>query len=421
MARKRTTSLDIVINGKNRTKREFGGVERQLARMRKTAVAMGVALAGAFSARVIGRQVSEAVRLFGIQEKAERRLEDALRLAGDASRESAEDIKKFASQIQSMTTLGDEAVIEMAALGASLGKLSGQQLKDATTAAIGLSKALGVDTTAAMRLVSRAAVGDTAQLTRYGIKLDETLTDQEKFNQLLKIGATNFDIAKGEAQTFTGRLQQVKNVIGDVREEIGRMVASVVMDMIPSVKRLVVNIRDAFGLKTQGDMNEVRSIFEEIGDKVTFVALKFEELSIRASIAFTKFEAFLTGNLDDAFTNLSLANLRKDLEVVQKQIDDLGKPRKRPEIPSPVIPDTTKQAIAEAVKVSIKTQLPRTQDTRFLTGANSQADPLTRAQREQAKLAKKQVEETKKIPEEIRALGRLLNQLINQRAEVFDG
>ena len=110
---------------------------------------------------------------------------------------------------------------------AALGKLSGGALRDATRAAIGLSRALGTDTTAAMRLIARAAIGDTSQLARYGIKLSELMSPQEKFNELLRIGASNFNLARGEAQTMTGQIQQMKNSWGDAKEKAGEFFLNV--------------------------------------------------------------------------------------------------------------------------------------------------------------------------------------------------
>src|SRR5690606_38370605 len=127
-------------------------------------------------------------------------------------------------------------------LGASLGRLSGEQLQEATRAAVGLSRRLKIDTTAAMRLVARAAVGDTAQLRRYGIVLEENLTPQEKFNELLNIGAESFVLAEGEAKTFGGRMQQVKNSLGDLMEDVGRQIAPAFGSLADNIKSVIPEV-----------------------------------------------------------------------------------------------------------------------------------------------------------------------------------
>lgn len=155
------------------------------------------------------------------QEKAEKAMAAAMRVVGDTSKQTQRDLRAFASELQQITIFGDEALLQMMALGATMGKLSGEEVKKATVAAIGLSKAFGVELVAAMRLVARARVGDTAQLKRYGIMIDNALTPIQKFNELIKIGAKNFSLAAAEAETASGKIQQLGNVWGDVQEKIG--------------------------------------------------------------------------------------------------------------------------------------------------------------------------------------------------------
>jgi len=205
--RAKTAAFDRAMHGSGK---RVSGFSQAVSRANRIMGTFGIALGGYAAVNFLKGSV---------EEKAVRRLGDALDLLG--KRGELKGMEDWARSIQKITTIGDEAVLEMAALGASLGKLSGQALQDATRAAIGLSRAVGVDTTAAMRLVARAAIGDTAQLTRYGIKLNELLSPQEKFNELLAIGAKNFNIATGEAATMTGQIEQLKNQWGDLREKIG--------------------------------------------------------------------------------------------------------------------------------------------------------------------------------------------------------
>ncbi len=164
------------------------------------------------------------IRLAAEQEAAEKALAASLRLAGDASAYSMVRMKDFSSALQAITIYGDEALLKLMALGSSMGKLTGGELQDATKAAIGLSEAFGIELVAAMRLVARAAVGDTAQLKRYGIMIDALLPTQEKFNALLEIGAENFALAEARAKTAMGRWTQFWNSAGDAAEKYGMIV-----------------------------------------------------------------------------------------------------------------------------------------------------------------------------------------------------
>jgi len=181
-----------------------------------------LSLKGALGGLALGAFSRQAVAAFAEQEGAERKLADALSVVGVNSKDALERHKAFASEIQKTTVIGDEAVLKMQALGASLGKLSGTQLDQATRAAIGFSRALGIDAESAMTMVAKAAQGNFAALSRYGIVLNDSLSPQEKFNELLQIGAEKFSIAEGEAKTAAGQWAQLKNAMGDVSEQIGR-------------------------------------------------------------------------------------------------------------------------------------------------------------------------------------------------------
>ncbi len=202
----------------------------------KSASATVLKFAGALAGLAFARK---ALTAFAEQELAVRKLADSLALAGDSSAAALDDMQKFASEIQSITTVGDEMVLQMAALGAAMAQLTGQELKDATKAAIGLAKAFGIDVVAAMRLVARAANGDTASLSRYGITLNKSLSKQDQFNQLLEIGAKNFAIAEGEALTTTGTLKQFANQVGDLVESMGGALAPVLANLTKGMQSSV--------------------------------------------------------------------------------------------------------------------------------------------------------------------------------------
>lgn len=225
-------SVDIVVKARDDASRKFGMINKSALNMGQTLKKVAGIAAAYFGARAIKNFLAGSVELYARQEKAVKGLTDALGLLGQASSANIKDMEEFAASIQKVTVYGDEQILELMAMGSAMGKLSGQQLKDATKAAIGLSKAYSIELTGAMRLVARAAVGDVSSLTRYGIKLEEGLSKQEKFNQVMRIGAKNFKLAEGEAETFSGQLSQMSAHLGDLREKIAEA-------MIPALRGLV--------------------------------------------------------------------------------------------------------------------------------------------------------------------------------------
>ena len=192
---------------------------------------LAVQAATVFGAMRAYQFLKGSVALFGEQEKQVRSLSDALALLGRGGVSTMKDMQAFAVQMQNITVYGDELVLKMMALGASLSKLSGEDLKQATKSAIGLASVIKKDLATAMLLVARAAVGDTSMLTRYGIKISETLSKQEKFRAVLRLGAEGFVLATGEAETFSGSMLQLGNRLSDVREHLGEK-------LVPAILRL---------------------------------------------------------------------------------------------------------------------------------------------------------------------------------------
>lgn len=176
-----------------------------------------------FGARAIAGGVKSAVNAFIEQENATEDLRSALAKTGEATAGNMQKFQKLAQTIQSLTTMDDDAVVSQMAYAKNLG-VTTDQLESVTTAAIGLSKMLRVDLSTAMMLVARASQGNTATFSKYGIKLDESLSKAQKFNVVLKAGNSNFRLATEEAGRTGGRLDQLNNAWGEMKEGIGEAI-----------------------------------------------------------------------------------------------------------------------------------------------------------------------------------------------------
>lgn len=234
-------SLDIIIAGHNKTQRAFSAVGAGLDSFKRHVLSLKNLLIGGIGIYAIQREARVAIEAFGIEEQSSNQLQAAL--AKLKAESQMPQMEVFANQMQKLTVYGNETIKSVMTLGASLGRLEGEQLQKATKAAIGLAKRIGTDLEPAMRLIARAAVGDTAQLATYGIKLDETLSPQQKFARLLEMGAESFSMATAEAQTGTGRLAQFKNMVGDLREEIGRGLMPIVLQFTSYIQSNEKQIR----------------------------------------------------------------------------------------------------------------------------------------------------------------------------------
>ena len=199
------------------------GVDQSMGKLGKMGTmvkAAGTAIAGAFVVKKLISFGMESVRLFNKQEDAVKSLSAALDIGGQKMSRLTPIFENYASALQKQTIYGDEVILAQMAYGKNLG-ITTDKLKAATKAAIGLAAKFNLDLKTSMMLVGRASQGQTQMLTRYGITLDDTLGPQEKFNELLKIGADNFGLAEAQTQTTAGRLKQLSNTWGDLKELIG--------------------------------------------------------------------------------------------------------------------------------------------------------------------------------------------------------
>jgi len=164
--------------------------------------------------------VKKLVDLYAEQEQAELDLAAAMKINGSYTLERWKAYKKFASEMQQITTYGDESILQAMANLQTYGIKSEQTIKRATQAVLDLAAAKKIDLRTASEIVGKAFTGETGTLTRYGIVIDKGLDKTEKFDAVLnKIAETMGGRAKAAAESLNGQLTQMKNLLGDVGEQ----------------------------------------------------------------------------------------------------------------------------------------------------------------------------------------------------------
>lgn len=176
--------------------------------------------AGFLSFGAAAAGIKESVQAFIVQENAVKGVAAALKDSG-----MAEELEDYAGELQKVTTYGDEATLQAMSLGLNMGIAEGK-IKDASKAAIGLATAYKMDLNTAMTMIAKANAGQTGALSRYGIELDKSKTKEEQFNELLGKGVDAFALAEEQARTTGGRLQQMGNAWGDLKEAVGEFIVN---------------------------------------------------------------------------------------------------------------------------------------------------------------------------------------------------
>lgn len=194
------------------------GITAGFGKLAAVATAIGGTLVAALGIR-------EAVHEAIAAEKALNLLNQSLANSGKFSKAASEQFVEFAKGLQAVTSFSDDVIISNASILASLGNLSGQGLERATKAALDFAATGRIGLEGAFDAIAKAAAGNVASLSRYGIKVDESLTKSEKFEQALtKLEAKFGGLAEAQGATFGGTLDRIKNQFNDISEAIGNLV-----------------------------------------------------------------------------------------------------------------------------------------------------------------------------------------------------
>lgn len=186
---------------------------------------------------------AKSAQLYDVQIKAEKQLEAALRVTGQAANGKLEDLKRFASELQGITTVGDESSLKMLQLAINMG-LSTDQAKVAVKEAIALSKAMGMNEQSAIRYTAALASGDATMLNRYIPTLKKIKDPAERAAKAHELLAQMFSVAKAEATAGLGPLQQLSNQFGDMLEEIGAIVVNGLTPLLAILKNVVTGFQN---------------------------------------------------------------------------------------------------------------------------------------------------------------------------------
>jgi hypothetical protein len=195
--------------GLNKLKSGFSSLIPSIAGVGTAVAALVVFLKTAFDA-------------YAENEKAVIRLNSALKNQGNFTQEYSKHLQDLASSLQRTTTFTDESILETQTLLTTFG-LAGEKLDQTTKAALDLATGLGVDLRTATMMLGKAWAGETGTLSRYGIKINETGTNAEKFARVMEqVNARFGGSAESAAKSYSGQIEVLKNRIGELVEMIGK-------------------------------------------------------------------------------------------------------------------------------------------------------------------------------------------------------
>jgi myosin heavy subunit len=226
--------MDKAMGDNFRNVGNYGGAIRNVGlKFVKMAAAVGAAVV---ALKALFGAFKESIDLFDKQERAEVSLRVAL---GGTSRALLDQ----ASAMQQLTRFGDETIIQGQAFLAQMG-LTEEQILKLTPAILDMAQAQGMDVNSAFQLVAKSAGSSTNALSRYGIEINGVVGSAERVDNTFAALNEKFEGQAEAALAGAGKLTQLSNVFGDLKESIGEVVIDALEPFIDKTISVIKLIDD---------------------------------------------------------------------------------------------------------------------------------------------------------------------------------
>jgi hypothetical protein len=242
----------------------------------------------------IASEVNAVVEAYAVQEKAETNLRTAIQLSKNVTMESYNGLVKYASQLQTLTGIGDETTISLEAMLIASGRNEAQVRKLIQVSA-DYAAATGKDFQSTVEEINKTFSGTTGRLGQVIPELkDLTKEELENGKQLDILTEKYGGFAKQLSGETSTALTAFKAAWGDVKEALGGVVAPV---LVPLLQKITAYLEDTLipKIKTTGD--NLTKIFANVPG-IASLAFKTVLEIIR--------DAFSWQTLGDIFSNLGL-------------------------------------------------------------------------------------------------------------------
>ena len=208
----------------NSNKQSLGGLSRlngAITNAAKSFGAVGVAAGAAVAVvKKVNAVIKETTDLYKVQANAERALEVAAKNNPYLNDTSVIQLKNFASELQAVSTVGDEQLIPMMAQLAAAGR-NQAEIQQIMSAALDVSASGMMSLDAAVTALNKTYSGTAGQLGNQITAIKNLTKEELQSGKAVEIIAQQFkDMAKETAE-LTGTSEQLKNAIGDYKELLG--------------------------------------------------------------------------------------------------------------------------------------------------------------------------------------------------------
>ena len=279
--------------------------------------------------------VSDAITLANEQNSAETRLQTTLSNVEGVTQTQISALQSYASTLQKVTTIGDEVTIHgMSQLGtfqlqADTIKTLTPALQDLAVSQYGVNvSSEQMQTTA--NLVGKVMTGSVSALTRYGVVMNDTQkkilqtgTESERAAMLVDVLKQNFGgLSEAMAKTPEGRIQQLKNAWGDMKEVIGAELYPVLTRVLTFATDKIPTVQNAL----QGVINGAKGLYNAIAPALSNFVGALRDIGGAVTSAFSGM-SMSTNGIKDVLSNLisAASSIVRSLEPIVQSIINVFK------------------------------------------------------------------------------------------------
>ena len=217
------------------------------------------------------------------QEKAEAKLNQVIKATGQAAGYTAKELFDYADALQEVTTFSADEIKNGEAILASFVNIKGDLFKATAEMALNFSTFSGQDIQSSMLQLGKAMndpIAGLGALTRNGVSFSnaeqEMIKTMAETNRLADaqryiLKAMNEqgmgNLARAQTESFTGKMMQLGNVLGDVGKNIAHVLS-------PQLGELVVYLRDVGTNTAQwltDNMGELRAFMDGIKTLLSYL------------------------------------------------------------------------------------------------------------------------------------------------------
>ena len=232
--------LDLNAEGFNRelqatrtkSERELGAIEGGLDRTGKRMQVAGIGAMAFGAALAVG--LYKATQAYESAQKSGLKLDNSIRNSATVSASARKAFDAQADSLHNVTAADDDAITSAQALLVQMG-LTEQQVTRLIPLIVDLARKKGITLDQAAQAVGKSVTGTSTALRKMGIVIDETAFSTDAYKATMDaLAASVGGFARGEANTLQGKLEILKNQLGDIAENVGKGAEEAVMGLVGS-------------------------------------------------------------------------------------------------------------------------------------------------------------------------------------------